>query len=452
MLTGVIEGFYGRGWRADQRETMLDWITDAQMNTFIYAPKDDVHVRARWRHEYPTPVLDDLKRLKQAADRSEIRLMVAIAPCLDIIYSDPQETQTLLRRVDQLWSIGIEDFVLLFDDIPNQLPEADRDHFTSFAAAQATVANAVLQYLANRRTGTLLFCPTEYCARFAGGDVTGSEYLNTLGRDLDPAIGVFWTGPEIVSPEITADSLREVGAVLKRKPVIWENFHANDYDLRRVYAGPLTGRDQDILPLIDGFITNPNNELEANFVPVRTTGMFLNRPDYDPATAREAAIRDWQPRFRYAFSAQPVELPLDEIRLLTELFDQPFALGPEITGILDRCRAALADPRPNTTDPRWMESLLEMRELKARIASLFTHMTEIADRDLFHTFHPYLWEAQEEIGHLVSYLDWLNDNPAADAEFDADNRIHNFYRRGFGVAIQEILKRDGRGRYAHDEG
>ena len=151
----------------------------------------------------------------------------------------------------------------------------------------------------------MLFCPTEYCAAFAGRDVPASAYLETLGDQLDPDIGVFWTGPDIVSERIDAEGLREVGSVLRRKPVIWENFHANDYDIRRVHAGPLGGRKAEILGLIDGIITNPNNEFEANFVPVHTTGAFARGMD-DEASALEAALAAWQPRFRLAFS-EPAE-------------------------------------------------------------------------------------------------------------------------------------------------
>jgi protein O-GlcNAcase/histone acetyltransferase len=76
-------------------------------------------------------------------------------------------------------------------------------------------------------------------------------------------------------------------------------------------------------------------------------------------------------------------------------------------------------------------------------------MTEVANRDLFHAFHGYLWEAQEEIGHLVVYCDWLDTGPDATAVFPAEERIHNFYRRGFGVAVQEILRRGRDGRFGH---
>lgn len=449
MLTGVIEGFYGRAWRQDQRFTMLDWIADAGMNTFVYAPKDDIHVRARWRQPYSAGQLEALAELCRGAESRGIGFMVAIAPCLDITYSDPAEMDHLLRRLDQLIGIGVRQFTLLFDDIPNQLPEADRSHFPSFADAHCHIANTVMAHLRSNGGGTLLFCPTEYCARFAGGDVPGSAYLQTIGATLDPDVGVFWTGPEIVSAEITAASLVEVGEVLRRKPVIWENFHANDYDIRRVYAGPLGGRDRDIIPLISGFITNPNNEFSANFVPVRTTGRFLNDPGYTPEAGLEEAAAAWRSAFSYAYRDPHDELPAEQVRLLAELFYQPFACGPEIDRLLQVARSLLAEHRPDTDAPDWQEGFAEMKTLMERVVALFDNMTEIEDRDLFHTFHPYLWEAREETEHLVAYLTWLQEKPAPDAWFPGGERIHNFYRRGYGVAIQELLKRDNEGRYYH---
>lgn len=442
MLSGVIEGFYGRNWRRDERHTVFGWMQDAGMNTYIYGPKDDVHIRARWRSLYDQDALADLAELKAATEAQGLQFIASLAPCLDITYSDPFDRASLLARVDQLASIGITRLVLLFDDIPNELPLADRAHFSSFAAAQADLANTVLAHL-RPLGGEVLFCPTEYCGRMAGGDVTQSAYLTALGAKLAPQIGIFWTGPEIVSETIDATGLLAVTQVLRRKPLIWDNFHANDYDIRRVHAGPLGGRSADILPLVAGWITNPNNEAEANFVPIHTTGQFLQG-----TVDTDAAIAAWQSRFRLAFSDGQT-VPVAGINLLVDLFYQPFAQGPQSAALFGTVRAMLDRPRPDTQTAQWQDGLAQVRDFKARINQLFTLMTEIENRDLFHTFHGYLWEAQEEIGHLVKYLDWLNSNPAPEQDFPATDRIHNFYRRGFGVEVQGILHRDQRGRYAH---
>ena len=449
LLNGVIEGFYGRAWSHAQRLEMLDWIAGAGMNSFVYGPKDDIKIRARWRETYNAAEAAELQELVDAARAHKLNFTVAIAPCLDVVYSDASDLEALKRRIDQLLGLGVRHFALLFDDIPRTMTAADAQAFDSFAAAQVFFANSAFEHVKGQvEDATVLFCPTEYCAAFAGHDVAGSDYLNTIGEGLDPDIGVFWTGPDIVSKTISAESLREVGRVLRRKPVIWENFHANDYDIRRVMAGPLGGRKAEILGLIDGIITNPNNEFEANFVPVHTTGAFARGVEMEDEALR-AALQAWRKRFRLAFTDPAETLGVEEIRLLVELFYQPFREGPQVEALLQTARRLLSEHRPDVTAAEWQAGHRAIVGLRDRIRALFERMTELENRDLFYAFHPYLWEAREEVTHLVSYLDWLAEGQPEEAEFPDRERIYNFYRRGFGVAVQELLPRDARGRLHH---
>lgn len=449
FLSGVIEGFYGRAWTAAQRLEMIDWIGESGMNTFIYGPKDDIKIRARWRELYTSPELRAIIDLAEAARDRNQHFIVAISPCLDITYSAPQELETLKKRMDQLINAGIEHFVLLYDDIPNELSAKDAAEFPSFAAAQCHIVNAAFAHLRQRVPAAhMLFCPTEYCADFANRDVPNSTYLREIGEKLHPEIGVFWTGPDIVSENISVASLEEIGSVLKRKPVIWDNYHANDYDIRRVYAGPLGGRHSDILPLISGIITNPNNEFEANFVPVHTTGRFA-RPAYDEHEAFEAALEAWQPRFQLAYSSTKATLSLPEVRLLAELFYQPFSLGPQTEAFIEMIQNMLSEHRPDTSSKAWGDGHNQAKDFFEAIRQLFDRMTELENRDLFYAFHPYLWEVREETTHLLSYLDWLIENPPADENFPQEDRVYNFYRRGLTVTLQELLPRDKSGQLHH---
>jgi protein O-GlcNAcase/histone acetyltransferase len=376
-------------------------------------------------------------------------MMAALAPCLDITYSDPTELAHLLRRLDQFLSLGLTHFALLYDDIPSTLRPADAAQFPSFAAAQCHIANAAWAYLCAKNGARLFFCPTEYCGRMAGGDPERSPYLQTLGAELSNNIDICWTGPEIISPEITAQSLRQVSAVLKRKPVIWENFHANDYDVRRTHAGPLGGRESGIREEIAGFITNPNNEFEANFVPVHTTGAFLTAADYDEAKAAEAAGAAWQARFRLAYSSGGETLRREEVALLVDLLYQPFKAGPQSTAIVATARALLAEAWPSINTRVWREGHARVRDYHDRVTALFDRMTELENRDLFYTFQPHLWEVREELHTLTQYLDWLATGPAASAVFPQANRLPNTYRQGLAAALQALLPRDRDGNLNH---
>lgn len=437
MITGVIEGFYGRAWTQDERFRIMDWTADAGMNAFIYGPKDDVHIRARWRFPYEAGDLAAIADLARGAHDRGLRFWGAIAPSLDITYSDPADRAALKARLDQWIAIGVTEVVLLYDDIPSVLPAADRAHFADFASAQADVANDMAAHMA-ASGGRIIFCPTEYCGRMAGGDPEASPYLQVLGRALAPEIEVFWTGPEIVSLIVTVDHLQAVGRVLQRKPLFWDNYHANDYDVRRVMIGPLAGREPRVRDHVSGWITNPNNEAEANYLALATTGQFLETGGTDVDTVLAA----WQPRFRKAFS-DGAELTGDELRLLVDLFWGPFDLGPETGALLGRLAGYLQTGRPDPKAPEWQALLADTHAFRTRVSALFTALTELENRDLFHTFHPYIWEAQEEMMNLCAYLDWLATGPAPDAPVPEADLVPNTYRRGLGSEIQRILPRKG---------
>ena len=83
-----------------------------------------------------------------------------------------------------------------------------------------------------------------------------------------------WTGDKVIPKDITLQSLEEITTVLKRAPVIWDNEHANDYDQKRVYLGPYSGRSPDIIPKLRGVMTNPNCEYGANFVAIHSLALW----------------------------------------------------------------------------------------------------------------------------------------------------------------------------------
>ena len=47
FLAGVIEGFYGAPWTRAERFALFDWMVAWKLNTYLYAPKDDLKHRAR---------------------------------------------------------------------------------------------------------------------------------------------------------------------------------------------------------------------------------------------------------------------------------------------------------------------------------------------------------------------------------------------------------------------
>lgn len=266
-ICGVVEGFYGRPWTLEQRKHLFKRQNHLGLTTYLYAPKDDIKHRSLWRELYNSEEMMILRALVESAKDNNVNFVYAISPGLDIVYSSEKEMETLKKKLDQVKSTGCNSFAVLFDDIEVQMQAADKQKFKSFATAQVHIANTIFEDLEPK---VFMFCPTEYCETRASPNLDSSEYLNTIGENLKKEINIMWTGPTVISRYLTVEHLSRVGAVMRRKPLIWDNLHANDYDTKKIFMGPIKDRSVKIKEYTSGLLTNPNGRYEANFVPIHS--------------------------------------------------------------------------------------------------------------------------------------------------------------------------------------
>ncbi|XP_042738881.1 protein O-GlcNAcase-like isoform X4 [Lagopus leucura] len=274
FLCGVVEGFYGRPWSMEQRKLLFRWLKRWGLNCYMYAPKDELKHRLLWREPYTQHEAAQMQSLIKTAQEHGVEFIFAISAGQDIVFSSAGDRLLLQQKLRQVAALGCGAFALLFDDIDPCLCRADTDVFPSLAQAQASVANEAYRELG--LPPTFLFCPTEYCSSLCSPSPAQSHYLQTLGRELLPEIGVIWTGPKVVSQELSVALVEEVEHVLQRRLLIWDNLFANDYDCRRVFLGPYTGRAPGLMPRLCGLLLNPNCELQANFIPMHTLGTWFH--------------------------------------------------------------------------------------------------------------------------------------------------------------------------------
>lgn len=431
FIGGVIEGFYGRPWTGPQRRQMFRWLQQAGLNTYMYAPKDDLKHRALWRERYDAAEAAELKSLIVDCHARGLDFVYAIAPGLDIRYG--VEGPVLRNKLRQIAGLGVRSFAILFDDIPHRMSRTDARRFGSFAAAQSAVTNELFQWLRQEsRQSRLWFCPTVYCGRMAGGVVTKCDYLRELGERLDPAIEIFWTGPEIVSETITPASIRELQTVLRRRPLLWDNLHANDYDRRRIYLGPYAGRSQQLRAEVRGILCNPNCEFALNYVPVRTFGWYVRaRRDWQPRAAFLRAMAAWQPAF--AGRAQQ-RVTRRDLELLGDMFYLPYAHGPRAAQLLADYARLL-----HTPPARWGGTLARFDRTCRDIATLLAKVTELGDRDLCYALYRHLWEIKEEAALMQGYVHWWQEQPRRGATFDSGEHRPRVYRGGLVAELQRLL-------------
>ncbi len=287
---GVVEGFYGTPWSHQDRLDILDFEGAHGMNVYYYAPKDDPYHRRLWRQPYPPDRFRQLGALARAARDNFVNFCFAISPGLSMTYSSERDFADLTAKLDSVASEGVSCFALFLDDVPQDLQNpADKAKFKTLGAAHVYLINKLYQNLTTKSPQyRLVVTPTVYTGEWGSRD-----YAMALGAGVDPHVDLVWTGPQVVSPTITVADAQFWGALLRRKPLLWDNYPVNDGIRWRLLLGPLRGRDAKLSEAVAGLFANPMIQPHASMIPLATVAYYLwNSPTYDPERALKYAVED----------------------------------------------------------------------------------------------------------------------------------------------------------------
>jgi hyaluronoglucosaminidase len=301
-VRGVIEGFYGPPWSHAERIDMIRFCGAHGLNTWVHAPKDDPYHRRLWREPYPDDELERIGELVGEAERNGVDFAYAIAPGLSIRADDPAELETLGAKREQLRSVDVQTFQLLWDDIERNAVSA---------AAQAEISN---RFAAG---GPLVVCPMGYAGT---GD---SEYRRAFAPRLDAHIVLYWTGPEVVSLAIGRE---ELDAAVHRfhghELLLWDNYPVNDFAPEKLFLGPLRGRDPRLADgKLRGIVANAMLQAVPSKLALATVADWASDPQaYDPVASFERALRDHGAEVVEALAGGPARdvTPPDDLRGLID--------------------------------------------------------------------------------------------------------------------------------------
>ncbi|MBX3099915.1 MAG: beta-N-acetylglucosaminidase domain-containing protein [Salinibacterium sp.] len=283
-VRGIIEGFYGVPWTHDQRLDMIDFIGGLGMNTFVYGPKDDAFLRRDWRLAFGERELTGLRELIEACNQQSVVFTFALSPGLSMHYSSTTDVEMLVAKYQQVASLGVSSFALLLDDIPGTLqhPE-DVAAFDSLVDAQIALITGIHRTLG----GDLMVAPTTYWGR---GD---EPYLTKLGRGIDPAIDIFFTGRAICSPTLESVDAERFAEATGHQPLYWDNFPVNDVAMtHELHVGPYLGRDGSLGAASRGIIANAMPFPEASKIAFAEIANYVSDPmKYDAEESWNRALK-----------------------------------------------------------------------------------------------------------------------------------------------------------------
>ena len=267
MPLGLIEGFFGRPWSWDERRHVVRTLAPHGYRFFLYAPKADPHLRRRWQVPHPPEALDALAAFANFCRGEGVRFGVGLTP-FELHLSPSSEWQgAITAKLDGLAEVGIDDLAILFDDMRGDLPD--------LAERQA----AIVAHAAERGTASrLLCCPSYYSDDPVLDRAFGQRpdhYLETLGRRLDPAVEIMWTGEEVCSREYSTGHIERVAGQIGRKPFLWDNYPVNDGPRmsQHLHLRAFTGRPAALRALLSGHAVNPASQPWLSLLPAVTLAM-----------------------------------------------------------------------------------------------------------------------------------------------------------------------------------
>ncbi len=284
---GIIEGFFGPVWDWTERAALMSKLAQRGFHTYIYAPKGDQVLRRRWQDVPPPEWSRALSGFSQACHRLGVKLVVGLSPFGLATDLSESKLLQLKAKLSLLQQLGVKRFALLFDDMDTQRPD--------LAEVQVKITESIQHGVEAK---DLMVCPSYYSSDPILDVVFGARpgnYLRDLGRWLDPAIQIFWTGPEVCARQISLTHLSEVGSLLQRKPLLWDNYPVNDGPRMstQLHLRGFTGRDARIADHISGHMINPALQVTLTKIPALTLSMMYQRQErYDYMQAFDQAAEE----------------------------------------------------------------------------------------------------------------------------------------------------------------
>ena len=225
LFRGIVEGFYGAPWDYEIRADLLRFCGEYNLNSYIYAPKNDPYHRDRWREPYPNDKITELKKLTDIAVQNNVHFVFAVSPGLDLNYEGEKgekDFKSLLYKLDSMYNIGIRDFAIFFDDLNGKQNGKNHANFLN------RLQDALIQKYVD--IYPLITVPTQY-TRNSMIDEYGNikVYTKEFSTLLNKNIIVLYTGDHVVCDGISEKSFQSAKDIYNRDLGIWWNYPVNDY-------------------------------------------------------------------------------------------------------------------------------------------------------------------------------------------------------------------------------
>jgi hypothetical protein len=289
----TLRGIKGWMWKPEQYLAEIPVLAQYKMDFLMncYTSVCDIEHHAwgdpgcnRWWEPLPVAKKNAYARVVKSCAEHGIRFCFSMNPNLfSRRFADPgtpEDVEDLWQHYQWMQGLGVHWFNISLDDISQGVD----------AKTQAALVNEIFRRLRkNDPQAQMIFCPTYYWGD--GTDSLAQQYLRILATDIHPEVYVFWTGNQVVTPQITRKAAESYRQTVGHRMILWDNYPVND-NTPTMHLGPVTGRDADLCEVIEGYMSNPLcPQNEINRIPMLTCADYAYNPRaYDPARSIAQSI------------------------------------------------------------------------------------------------------------------------------------------------------------------
>lgn len=284
-VRGSIEGFYGTPWSHEDRLNQIEFYGDQKLNTYIYAPKDDVYHREQWRVPYPETEMKRMQELIDASKENKVDFVFSLSPGIDIKFDGADgeaDYQALVKKCQSLYDMGVRSFAIFFDDIANKDGKKQAELLNRFNKEFIQAKGDIKP---------LITVPTEYDSNAMKISSGSTQYTKDFSGTLDKSIKVLWTGTAVVPEGIDVANAKDVKSMYGDRMGIWWNYPCTDYIEEKLALGPVYGLDKGLEKEVDFLVMNPMEHAELSKITLATGADYAwNTAAYDYEKSFETAV------------------------------------------------------------------------------------------------------------------------------------------------------------------
>jgi hyaluronoglucosaminidase len=261
---GIIEGYFGRSWNWADRATVITMLASAGYCFFHYAPKIDGRLRRDWRTLHDEPTTDSIRKFGLHCRSLNVRFGIGLSPYGAHFDFDAETKAALKNKIAHLNTMGIDDLIILFDDMRGDLDD--------LAIKQAEITAFAIEH---SNASRFFMCPSYYSDDPVLDRAFGqrpAHYLETLGQRIDPEVSIYWTGEEVCAREYSCGHLGDIAAQLGRKVALWDNYPVNDGPRMstHLHLRAFTGRPANLGQFTSHHAINPASQPILSCIPALT--------------------------------------------------------------------------------------------------------------------------------------------------------------------------------------